>query len=925
MPPLSDTPPPHRSSSAEKEAVIQSEITLMLQKGAIQELHDPGPGFYSRLFVVPKPNGSWRPILDLSPLNKFIRDMKFRMESTSSIRESIRSGDWAASIDLKDAYFHINIAQAHRKYLRFVWRGRTFQFKALPFGLSLAPFVFTKVCTEVASLARTRAIRLRCYLDDWVILAETQELCQMHVLHLRNLCLCLGFLLNEEKCDLTPSQTFNFLGMKFNTTTMLVSPAPKRVLRLHELLSGLYRQNSTPVRSLYSLLGTMESLSNLVPLGRSRKRPFQRALRSRWSQARDGWDVHITLGLWLQESTRDWTNSSILQEKVPIAPPLQDLSLYTDASNCGWGAHMGPLHAQGLWNPDQANWHINALEMEAVCLALVTFQDQVLNKSIRLFTDNTTVACYINKQGGARSSTLSLMAESLLQWCYHRNITLQASHIAGKLNILADALSRSKAVLSTEWTLNSQLLDVVWTTWYRPMVDLFATRFNHQLPTFVSPVPDPLAWATDALSIPWRGILGPAISDVVPSDPTHPPTGSPPSTSIGHLPPQPFPPSAPRMETGKNRRPLTRQRPSRASSVQSAWEREGVDPSIRHLFSLSRWKGTESLYGSRWQKWVRWARENKFDPFSPSRTHLVNFLGHLSTSRSLSSSSVRGYRAAICTTLRQIGGPDFSEDPLLRDLLRGILAAKAASPRRVPMWDLFLVLNSLLVPPYEPLVSIQMELLSFKTVFLVALASGRRRSEIHALSGLSQDVGFHPDGSVSLQFLPEFLAKNQTPGSPSPAIIIRPLSTIVDKSEPDITLCPVRAVKYYWDRTRSLRTTQRRFFISLRAGRSKDISAATISRWISQTIRSAYTQAHLDVSSVQPRAHEVRSIATSAAFQYSLSLRDVLEAAYWRSENPFINFYLRDFRTKRADGTKGISFVAASVPVTFPRPARSGH
>ncbi|KAL8579158.1 hypothetical protein ACOMHN_010742 [Nucella lapillus] len=180
MPPLSDTPPPHRPSSAEKEAVIQSEITLMLQKGAIQEFHDPGPGFYSRLFVVPKPNGSWRPILDLSPLNKFIRDIKFRMESTSSFRESIRSGDWAASIDLKDAYFHITLAQAHRKYLRFVWWGRTFQFKALPFGLSLAPFVFTKVCTEVASLARTRATRLRCYLDDWLILAETQELCQMH-------------------------------------------------------------------------------------------------------------------------------------------------------------------------------------------------------------------------------------------------------------------------------------------------------------------------------------------------------------------------------------------------------------------------------------------------------------------------------------------------------------------------------------------------------------------------------------------------------------------------------------------------------------------------------------------------------------------------------------------------------------------------
>ncbi|KAL8580909.1 hypothetical protein ACOMHN_039609 [Nucella lapillus] len=237
------------------------------------------------------------------------------------------------------------------------------------------------------------------------------------------------------------------------------------------------------------------------------------------------------------------------------------------------------------------------------------------------------------------------------------------------MNVLAYALSRSS---SPQHRVNSEQtgLDVVWTMWYRPMVDLFATRFNHQLPTFVSPVPDPLAWATDTLSIPWKGILGvrlpsvsppskgitqstaitsgashssqmacptvvlrPAISDVVsPPIQLTPPTGSPPSISIRHLPPLPFPPSSPRMETGKNRRPLTRQRPSRASSVQSAWEREGINPSTRPSFSLSRRKGAESLYGSRWQKWVSWAWEKKCDPFPLSRTHLVNFMGHLSQS-----------------------------------------------------------------------------------------------------------------------------------------------------------------------------------------------------------------------------------------------------------------------------------------------------
>ncbi|KAL8608220.1 hypothetical protein ACOMHN_016675 [Nucella lapillus] len=71
----------------------------------------------------------------------------------------------------------------------------------------------------------------------------------MHVLHLRNLCLCLGFILNEEKYNLMPSQTFNFLGMNFNTTTMLVSPSPHRLQRLHELFRAL-QANLIPVRSL---------------------------------------------------------------------------------------------------------------------------------------------------------------------------------------------------------------------------------------------------------------------------------------------------------------------------------------------------------------------------------------------------------------------------------------------------------------------------------------------------------------------------------------------------------------------------------------------------------------------------------------------------------------------------------------------------
>ena len=131
-------------------------------------------------------------------------------------------------------------------------------------------------------------------------------------------------------------------------------------------------------------------------------------------------------------------------------------------------------------------------------------------------------------------------------------------------------------------------------------------------------------------------------------------------------------------------------------------------------------------------------------------------------------------------------------------------------------------------------------------------------------------------------------------------------------------LCPSRCLRHYWERTRPRRAAQRRLLISINPNNRKDISAGSISRWLSQTVRSAYAQAFKDLPVLSPRAHEVRALATSAAFQHSVPVRHLLEAAYWRSENPFINFYLRDIRMTRADGSKGISFVAANASISVP-------
>ena len=149
-----------------KDTAIQD----FLEKRAIEELPSlPGdPGFYSHIFLVPKKDGQWRPIINLRPLNQFLPRIRFRMLTVKELCLTLQPGQWATSIDLKDAYLHVPIHPLSRRFLRFVHRGRVFQFRALPFGLADVPYVFTRVISAVISAAQSWDIQVSPYLDDWL-------------------------------------------------------------------------------------------------------------------------------------------------------------------------------------------------------------------------------------------------------------------------------------------------------------------------------------------------------------------------------------------------------------------------------------------------------------------------------------------------------------------------------------------------------------------------------------------------------------------------------------------------------------------------------------------------------------------------------------------------------------------------------------
>ena len=89
---------------------------------------------------------------------------------------------------------------------------------------------------------------------------------------------------------------------------------------------------------------------------------------------------------------------------------------------------------------------------------------------------------------------------------HHYQITIKPRHIPGCLNVMADLLSRLNQVQSTEWSLHPQVFKQICLKWFTPHIDLFATRLNHKVPQYVSPVPDQNAWDIDALNINWLGL-----------------------------------------------------------------------------------------------------------------------------------------------------------------------------------------------------------------------------------------------------------------------------------------------------------------------------------------------------------------------------------------------------------------------------------
>ena len=841
---------PHRNS------YLLEALHQLLNKNAVELVQNPQSlGFYNRLFLVPKPNNRWRPILDLSKLNNYLKTQSFKMETPETIRTSLQAGEWVTSTDFKDAYFHIPINSQFRKYMRFHIQDKTYQFKALPFGLSTAPMEFTVIAKEVKWLAIRRGIRTHQYLDDWLVRATSHQACLQHTQTLVTLCREIGLVSERGKIRAGTQTSFQFrrlpvrlergqgqthhrtLADPTNQDTGDLSQSgvsgpesnvPERTTDCHRNkytwadyigvpYSGISKttgecqkhcphSKDTPPTSRMVAGGKQcyhrSTLTSSGTCAADLNRRIKRRVGRSFKQAH-GKGKMVTPGKQTAHKLPRVNGSSSGVKRVSS-------SLYKQGSSHTYRQHYGgSLHKQRRGNEVGA----------PLCLTL----------------ENTDLVH--QKSGNSQGPTYSRPSERDSR----QAIQTGPNHSNRMVPQPRDFPSNMQPVAQTSSGPVCHQVQQQASTVCLPC---------SRLPGLGSGCSQPVVGGTGPLCLLTSSHLGQSGGEVtgLPLQQDHSDCsrvaqhalvlGS--SSNVqpdSTVPAQHTKLSVSTIQPGSTQEPV-KSEPTCLAPRASAIKEQGFSEAVAARIEAPQRGSTRSVYDAKWTIFTKWCLSNQVDVRAPPLKAIADFLLYLFQVRKLQPGTIDGYRSAIADKLGNVP-INVSRDENLTRLLDRFHRDRPKGRRGIPSWNLSLVLHQLTKAPFEPIKEASLKHLTFKTVFLLALGSGKHRSEIHAW--LHRNIRHQADWSkVSLYPSPSFLSNNQLakegPDSVAP-VVIPALAPTLDKSlTGDRSLCPVRALCYYLDRTSDLRQSKELVFVSFKKGFDKDISPATVSSWIKQTV-----------------------------------------------------------------------------------------
>ena len=491
-----------RKTSKVKKNDLLYEIKKLLQMNIIERVPRGTKVFENHVFCVKKPTGKLRVIFDMKILNQYIKLPKLKMFKFSFSYQELLRNSFACKIDLSDAYWHIEVNFNFRRFLAFKFGNVIYQWKAMPFGLKTAPFLFCKVMgTFVQHIRLKFNIIIYFYMDDLFIVGPSKEVTEDNTKLVIQELLKAGLTVNVEKSILVPLQVIDFLGVRIDLILKTLFPSESNSKCCLDKVKKFKKAKVESLKGLQSLIGSINFISSYIQFGKIKMSPLF-AFIPYFD------DVKLKrVPMQLKESLSWWSKKNFVPLGIPdFNRPV--VKLFSDASTWGWGAQLvwpddSKESFNGVWSDEEVNKHINVKELKAVWYTLKVNAMKLSSYWIKIFSDNRSTVIWLKKESSTRSTEARKIILEILKLKYKYNLLWTSVYIKGSNNVIADNLSRSlkvNAELTIKPTSYRELCKVAKCS---PEVDLFANSENSKCKIFFSASAVPNSAGVNALNQDW--------------------------------------------------------------------------------------------------------------------------------------------------------------------------------------------------------------------------------------------------------------------------------------------------------------------------------------------------------------------------------------------------------------------------------------
>ncbi|CAC5377945.1 unnamed protein product [Mytilus coruscus] len=619
------------------------------------------------------------------------------------------------------------------------------------FGPTCAPQIFTKIVSVVAAYLRAQNLRMVVYLDDWIIVNQDQNQLILDREKCLNLIVSLGFIVNKEKSNLIPSQSVTYLGGVFHLEKGLIFPTLERIEKLQMLIQNMQTVKTVALDFL-RILGVMASCIQLIPKARLYMRPIQLHLLSFWNPICKDMTVEIPFTQHLKSHLSWWTNAVNTLKGRSLVSQISTVTVTTDASKSRfWGLCWETNFPRGMeFTPERVAYQL--LRNKSSLFDNKTFSESV-KEQIGSDQERQHKCCSVYKSPGrdkidqSLSVNLGIMEDghseqhgfegSPYHWqeqCSSRSVESH-QNTSNRVDFKQDncwsnfssvGCSSDRPFCFMGEQANRSILYRDTPSQCTSIGCIDNTMGEHVCLCFPSDLSDtedikvyeavPLSDYLNSTSMA-QEILVSRNSPVINS-------ASYQTTTLGEFvdstQSQDMPSESSNVEF------------SRMAPIDRNFKAGGFSESARNLLNASWRKGTQRDYIAKFEKYSSWCTGKQIDPYSATLSQIADFLAPLFES-GLQYRTISGYRSMLSAVLSPIDNYLVGQHPYISRLIKGVFHSRPPKTNLLPEWDLEIVLKALENEPFEPLCEASLKFITFKTVFLIAITTFRRCSDLQSL------------------------------------------------------------------------------------------------------------------------------------------------------------------------------------------------